>query len=191
MKKLTHIYSKTESNETLIHFEIPYYSEIQKIEYDCKFNKYYALVLEDDLLGIRSLKNQTRTETYQSIGLNQELDGSTGTKLIIVTRKNTRQAGYHINIDYGDVYLLKKIIEPRDDLDRAQDILEFYEDKEWTEDDELCDFCCNASRLDATYYFKVKEIIKHPRLKWKRRALNSIIEMKNNWFRFYPINFPF
>ena len=190
MKKLTQIYSKTESNETLIHFEIPYYSEIQKIEYDCNFNKYYALVLEDDSLGIRSLKNQTKTETYQSIGLNQELDGSTGKKLIIVTRNN-HQVGYHAYKDYGDVYLLKKLVEPRDDLDRAQDIFEFHEDKEWTEEDELCDFCCNRARLDGFYYFQVKEIIDHPRLKWKVRALNGMIKMKNDWFRFYPINFPF
>ena len=134
MKRLTQIYSKTESNETLIHFEIPYYSEIQKIEYDCNFNKYYALVLEDDSLGIRSLEKQTKTETYQSIGLNQELDQSTGTKLIIVTRNNSRQAGYHVNIEYADAYLLKKIVEPRDDLDRAQDIFEFNLEKESEED---------------------------------------------------------
>lgn len=135
MKKLTQIYSKTESNETLIHFEIPYYSEIQKIEYDCNFNKYYALVLENDSLGIKSLKNQTKTETYQSIGLNQELDGSTGTKLMIVTRNNTHQVGYHAYKDYGDVYLLKKIVEPRDDLDRAQDIFEFNSEQELKENE--------------------------------------------------------
>lgn len=134
MKRLTQIYSKTESNETLIHFEIPYYSEIQKIEYDCNFNKYYALVLEDDSLGIRSLKNQTKTETYQSIGLNQKLDGSTGTKLMIVTRNN-HQVGYHAYKDYGDVYLLKKIVEPRDDLDRAQDIFEFNSEQELKENE--------------------------------------------------------
>lgn len=81
--------------------------------------------------------------------------------------------------------------EPRDDLDRAQDIFEFHEDKEWTEEDELCDFCCNRARLDGFYYFQVKEIIDHPRLKWKFRALNGMIKMKNDWFRFYPINFPF
>lgn len=81
--------------------------------------------------------------------------------------------------------------EPRDDLDRAQDIFEFHEDKEWTEDDELCDFCCNRARLDGFFYFQVKEIIKYPKLKWKNRALNKIIEMRRNWFRFYPIDFPF
>ena len=81
--------------------------------------------------------------------------------------------------------------EPRDDLDRAQDIFEFHEDKEWTEEDELCDFCCNRARLDGFYYFQVKEIIDHPRLKWKVRALNGMIKMKNDWFRFYPIDFPF
>jgi hypothetical protein len=187
MKKLTHIIAKTESNETLIHFEIPYYSEIQKIEYDYNSKKYLALILIDESLGIRSLKNQTKIETYQSIGLNQELDGSTGTKLIIVTRNNSRQVGYHDDIDYGDVYLLKKIVEPKDDLDRAQDIFEFYDEKEWTEDDELCNFCCNAT----IYYFKVKEIIKRPRLKWKVIALNSLIKMRNDWFRVYPDEIPF
>jgi len=136
MKKLTHIIAKTESNETLIHFEIPYYSEIHKIEYDCNSKRYSAIVLIDDSLGIRSLKNQTKIETYQSIGFNQDLDGSTGTKLIIVTRDNFRQVGYHANIDYGDVYLLKKIVEPRDDLDRAQDIFEFnLENEELSESD--------------------------------------------------------
>ena len=51
MKKLTQIYSKTESNETLIHFEIPHFSKIHKIEYDFDSNGYRALVLVDDTFG--------------------------------------------------------------------------------------------------------------------------------------------
>jgi len=81
--------------------------------------------------------------------------------------------------------------EPKDELDIAQDIFESNLDQEWTEDDELCDFCCNRARLDGFFYFQVREIIDCPRLKWKIRALNGMIKMKNNWFRFYPTNFPF
>jgi hypothetical protein len=81
--------------------------------------------------------------------------------------------------------------EPKDELDIAQDIFESNLDREWTEDGELCDFCCNRAKLDGFFYFQVKEIIDHPRLKWKIRALNGMIKMKNNWFRFYPTNFPF
>lgn len=136
MKRLTYIKAETENNQTILHFEIPYYSKIHKIEYDFLSKNYLALVLEDDTMGIKSFKNKTRIETYQSIGLGQELNESTGTQLIIVTRNNFRQAGYHVNIDYGDVYLLKKIVEPRDDLDRAQDILEFNLENELTENDE-------------------------------------------------------
>lgn len=128
MKRLISVDATCEMSNSLIHFEIPYYSEIHKIEYCYHTNRYSALVLEDDSLGIKSFKNQKRIETYQSISWNQELDGSTGTKLIIVSRTDDR------NRDYGDVYLLKKIVEPRDDLDRAQDIFEFNLEKENEED---------------------------------------------------------
>ena len=127
MKKLTYVEAKSEMNCSLIHFEIPFYSEIHKIEYDYHSNRYSAIVLEDDSTGIRSFKNQTKTETYQSIGLNQELDDSTGTQLIIVPRKDDR------NLDCGDAYFLRKIVEPRDDLDRAQDIFEFNLEQELKE----------------------------------------------------------
>jgi len=133
MKKLIHIEAKTENNQSLLHFEIPNYSEIKKIEYVYHTSRYRALVLIDETFAIRSLKDKTKTETYQVIGLNQEINELTGTNLIIVSRNNNNQAGYHVNVDYGDVYLLKKIVEPRDDLDRAQDILEFNLDQELKE----------------------------------------------------------
>ena len=126
MKRLTLVEATCEMINSLIHFEIPYYSEIHKIKYCYYTNRYSALVLEDDSHGIKSFKNQKRIEIYQSISLNQELDGSTGTQLSIVSRIDH-------NRDYGDVYLLKKIVEPRDDLDRAQDILEFNLDRELKE----------------------------------------------------------
>lgn len=122
MKKLTCIEAETENNQSVLHFEIPYYSEIKKIEYVYHTSRYRALVLIDETFAVRSLKNKTKTETYQVIGLNQEIDALTGTNLIIVSRNE------------GDVYLLKKIVEPRDDLDRAQDIFEFNLEKENEED---------------------------------------------------------
>lgn len=122
MKKLTYIEAKTENNQTILHFEIPYYSKIHKIEYFHHTSRYQALVLIDDAFAIRSLKDKIKIETYQVIELNQEIDALTGTNLIIISRND------------GDIYLLKKIIEPRDDLDRAQDILEFNLENE-NEDD--------------------------------------------------------
>lgn len=68
--------------------------------------------------------------------------------------------------------------EAKDDLDIAQDILEFNLEQEWTEEDELCDFCCNRTRLDGFYYFEVKKVIEFPKNKWKYRALNNIEKMR-------------
>lgn len=68
----------------------------------------------------------------------------------------------------------------KDLLDVAQDIFEFNLEKsdEWTEDDELMDFYCNASRLDALFIFKFEDVIKFPKQKIKKLAIEGIEKLR-------------
>lgn len=106
MKKLTYVQAQTENYGNILKFKIPLYSEIRKIEYRayyCSESEYYALVFEDiPQNSSEDLKSLTKIETYHSVQLNQELDHSFDSNLIIVSRKDEN----HNEID--DTYFVRK-----------------------------------------------------------------------------------
>lgn len=113
MKKLNYYEATTENNQTIIKFEIPFYSEIKEINYidrRCSPPIFQALVLEDlsekerQKLYFKDLNYEpgNKTISLERVGINQELDDSFSDDVAKVSRTS------YDGVKLDDIYLIRK-----------------------------------------------------------------------------------